>query len=643
MRPAIFCLLYFLFGFLIQSKAQVNFTSSNLPIVVINTHGHSILNEVKITADMGIIYNGEGQRNYVNNDYNNYNGKIGIEHRGSSSQSFPKKSYAFETRDENSANLNVSLLGMPDENDWILYGPYSDKSLIRNAIIFKLSNDIGCYATRTKFVELVLNGDYRGVYVLMEKIKRDKNRVNISNLRPEDIEGDQLTGGYIIKIDKIAGAQVDGWTSPFPPYPGTNNRIYYQYHYPQPNDINQPQKTYIQNHIHQWETILYGTKYKELFDGYYDWINMDSFVDHLILNEAARNVDAYRLSAFLYKDKNSKDSLIYAGPIWDFNLGFGNADYYDAWKPNGWQLYIIIPWDSFPTPFWWTKIFEDNFFQNRLKYRWAQLRKNMFSGERISGIIDSLTSLLDEASARNFQRWNILGTYVWPNYFIGSTYNEEINYLKNWITERLHWMDEILSIGYSFVNWKNSADVAISINTGQEITLSKNYFYYAAENIDLITFESDNENVIINDYGNSVGISSGIIGRYKLKGIGWNNDQVVEISPNYMILVGITGTEKSFTPTQFELFQNHPNPFNSNTTIKFTVPFVGDAFNASPTHTLLRVFDILGREDATLVNETKAPGIHEINWDASGLPSGIYFYRLTTGNFSQTKKMILLR
>ena len=162
----------------------VSFTSSNLPIVVINTHGQQIPDDYKIIADMGIIYNGEGVRNNLTDPFNNYNGKIGIEIRGSSSQMFPKKQYAVETKDANGNDLDVSLLGFPPEEDWILYAPYNDKSLIRDVLVYKLANDMGRYASRSKFCELVLNGEYMGIYVLFEKIKRDANRVNIKKMEP---------------------------------------------------------------------------------------------------------------------------------------------------------------------------------------------------------------------------------------------------------------------------------------------------------------------------------------------------------------------------------------------------------------------------------------------------------------------------
>lgn len=180
--------------------------TSNLPIVIINTQGLTIPDEPKMTAKMKIIYNGEGVINSISDSLYHYDGWIGIERRGSSTQQFQKKSYSLETRLESGENNNVELLGLPRENDWILYAPFSDKTLMRNALIFTLSNETGWYAPRTRFCEVILNDEYMGVYVFMEKIKRDRNRVDIAKLNPDDTEGDQLTGGYIMHgIDVAVG------------------------------------------------------------------------------------------------------------------------------------------------------------------------------------------------------------------------------------------------------------------------------------------------------------------------------------------------------------------------------------------------------------------------------------------------------
>ncbi len=432
------------------SNPLVNFTSSNLPIVIINTHGQTIPDETRIIADMGIIFNGDGQRNNITDPANNYSGKISIELRGSSSQMFPKKQYALETQDDLGNNLNVSLLGMPAENDWILYAPYSDKSLIRNILAYKLSWDVGRYASRTRLCELVLNGDYRGVYVLMEKIKRDKNRVDISTLNPDEITGDDLTGGYIVKIDKRAGESVMGWYSPYLPYPGANSSIFYQYHYPKPDNIVPDQETYIYNTITRFETIMYSRHFADPVTGYVNYIDVDSFIDFFILNEISKNVDGYRLSTFFYKDKESINDLIHLGPIWDFNLAFGNANYYDGGSTYDWQVDVnsnqqFIDWnDSFMIPFWWQKLLADSNFANQLYCRWQYLRDNQLRINRLHVYIDSVVAVLDEAQTRNFERWPILDEYIWPNQVWLGSYSDEVGYLKSWLETRIVWIDENL-------------------------------------------------------------------------------------------------------------------------------------------------------------------------------------------------------
>lgn len=425
----------------------VDFTSSNLPIVVINTNGQEIPNDQKITADMGIIYNEEGVRNYLTDPFNNYNGKIGIEIRGSSSQSFPKKQYAVETRDSLGEDLSVSLLGFPEESDWILFAPYNDKSLMRDVLAYKLATEMGRYASRSKYCEVILNNEYIGVYVLFEKVKRDNERVNIKKLEPTDITGDAITGGYIIKVDKWDGENNSGWNSSYLPFPQSQYPVYYQYHYPKPNEIVQQQREYIQNKIFQFETVMnFSTNISDSLTGYPKFLDVSSFVDFVIVNEIAKNVDGYRLSTYLHKDRDSRNPKIVAGPVWDFNLGFGNADYYEGWLTNGWQLEYLsnennMQWESYLIPSWWKKLFDDENFSNKVYARWQNVKSSIYNTQHIYSLIDSLTVLLDESKTRNFAKWPVLGVYVWPNYFVGQTFAQEITYLKSWIQNRLSWMN----------------------------------------------------------------------------------------------------------------------------------------------------------------------------------------------------------
>ncbi len=456
-------------GRAMQFPLSNQFQSSNLPIVIIDTYGQEIPDEPKILARMGIIDNGEGHRNNLNDPRNNYDGPIGIEVRGSTTQWFPKKQYAVETRDHSGNDSTVSLLGFPPEEDWILYAPYSDKSLMRNVLAYKLSNDLGRYASRTRFCELVLNGSYEGVYVLMEKIKRDRNRVNISKLLPTDIAGDAVTGGYIIKIDKPDGAKNDGWESPFLPYPGAWQRIYYQYHYPDQDEIAPAQKSYIRTFMTAFETVMSGPWFADPENGSARYIDVDSFVDNFILIELSKNIDGYRLSTFFHKDRDSKNGKLVIGPIWDYNLAFGNADYYLGAVVSGWQVDFLEQDDNWENPFWWRKLMADSNFVNKINRRWQELRRGVLSVPRIYGIVDSLAALLGEAQQRNFERWPILGTYVWPNAYIGGSYLAEVRYLKSWIQNRMLWMDA------SMVGNASTHGVTV-IDTGrQDFYLAPNY------------------------------------------------------------------------------------------------------------------------------------------------------------------------
>ncbi|HPG37807.1 MAG TPA: CotH kinase family protein [bacterium] len=413
--------------------------SSNLPIIVIDTYGQTIVDPYRIEADMGIIYNGPGNRNYLTDPYNDYNGQIGIELRGSTALQFPKQPYRLETHDSLGQDINVSLLGMPIDNDWVLHNPYSDKTFIRNVLAYKIANDLGQYASRSRLCELFLNGQYEGVYVLLEKIKRDKNRVNIADLDSTDLDGDKVTGGYILKIDKTEGEQLGGWRSA--------NNVNYQYHYPAPDEIMPQQEQYIQNYMSRFEQLVLSPGYADPDTGYTSMVDLNSFVDFFLVNEISRNIDGYRLSSFMYKNRDDKDGRLKMGPVWDFNLAFGNANYYYGWGTQGWNLQLLIDntQGDFEVPFWWGIIANDAAFQNLLAQRWVELRANELKTETLLEFIDAMADTLAEAQVRNYKRWpEALGNYVWPNFMCGYYYEEEIEFLKEWLTERLRWMDSMI-------------------------------------------------------------------------------------------------------------------------------------------------------------------------------------------------------
>ncbi|MCK5148423.1 CotH kinase family protein [bacterium] len=416
-------------------ESDVILESSNLPIMVIDTHGGTIVDSPRIMAEMGIIFNGEGQRNLITNPWNEYSGYIGIEYRGSTSKRFfPKKPYRIETQDITGENLNVSLLGMPEENDWVLHNPYSDKSLMRNILACHMARKLGGYASRTCLIELVLNNEYLGIYVLMEKIKRDKKRVDITKMDIDDVQGDSLTGGYIVKLDKTAGEQFGGWGS---------GKVFFQYHYPKPDRITTEQAAYIQTYISEFEDRISGVD-----ESWRDLIDLDTFVDYFIVNEVSRNIDGYRLSTYLYKDRDSKGGRLCMGPVWDFNIAFGNVDYFNGNSSDGWNLDLLIDQTGheYTPPSWWSVIKDDPEFNSRFQQRWDEARAEWLNDEYINAFIDSVADYLSEAQVRNFQKWPVLGTRIWPNAFIGSTYEEEIAYLKSFVSDRIAWIDDSINL-----------------------------------------------------------------------------------------------------------------------------------------------------------------------------------------------------
>lgn len=415
------------------STAQGELSQSNLPIISIHTQGQTILDEPKINCEMRVLYNGVGKINKLS-DVPALVARIGVEFRGSTSQMlFPKKPFAIEIRDSVGKDKIIPLLGLPDESDWVLVPAYNDKTLIRDAFSYAVGRELMPYASRTRMVEVMLNDAYWGVYMLAEKVKRDKNRVNVAKNDPIK----DISGGYILKLDKVTGATKGGWISPFAPVTGKNVYSNYLYHYPKPEDITPAQADYIQKHITEWEKVMQSPEYYEKYNEYMD---LESFVDYAIMNELTKNDDAYRLSTYLYKEKGGKIKM---GPIWDFNIALGNTNFCGGDSPKGWVIDYnkVCPDDAWLVPFYWRILKKDNGFLSLFKKRWTSLRKNTLSDAKLIGKIDSLSNVLNDAQARNFKRWAVLGVQVWPNKFVGKTYLDEINYLKDWLKQRTAWLD----------------------------------------------------------------------------------------------------------------------------------------------------------------------------------------------------------
>jgi hypothetical protein len=408
-------------------NAQI-LTDSNLPIVIINTDGDvSIPDEPRVLATMKIIYRGENERNYLtdqdNTAYLNYNGRIDIEIRGSSSQTTEKKQYGFSTKNaDNITNNNVRLLGMPAEHDWILNGMVFDPALIRDYLCFNLSRQIGEYASRAVYCELIINGVYKGLYLLDEKIKADDNRVDVIKIDLNDVYLPELSGGYITKADKTSADDPAAWTMTTWTGAGVN----YIHELPKPEIVNPLQNDY----IHGQFTNLASTAFvgnASVYNGYPSIIDVPSFIDYIIINELASNADAYQFSTYFHKDRNGK---LRAGPIWDSDLTFGNDLFIwgmDRSKTNIWQLSNEINDGSR----FWKDLFDNSQFRCYLAKRWNELIQpgQPLNLSSIEAFIDQTVATISEAIVRENALWRFVGSH-----------QQRITDLKTWLTARIEWM-----------------------------------------------------------------------------------------------------------------------------------------------------------------------------------------------------------
>ena len=229
---------------------------------------------------MDIKYNGPGSITYVTDSSNVYSGNIGIEIRGGTSAGYPQTPYGIETRTASGSNNNVSILGMPPENDWVLISNFNDRSLIRNTLAFKLFGEMGNYSVRTTLCEVLVDSTYEGIYVFGEKLKRDHNRVDIAKLLPADTTGDELTGGYILQQNYWS--ENNSFQSNYSPIDHPDFDVHFVYEYPKWDTINAPQKAYIASYVDSLETALYSEDFADPVTGYRKYLDVKSFIDYFL-------------------------------------------------------------------------------------------------------------------------------------------------------------------------------------------------------------------------------------------------------------------------------------------------------------------------------------------------------------------------
>ena len=378
---------------------------SNLPIIALEVNGQ-INAQDKIPAKMKVLYK-KGQKQYASNakDYC-FDGNIRIKLRGNSSLGYNQKKFTLETRDADDKELDVPLLGMPAEHDWVLLSPYADVSMMRDALAFRLWTDMGYWAPRIRMCEVVYNGTYAGIYGLAESIKPGKDRVDIANLKKTDVSGRELTGGYLLRIDTynekdatfnsdIPGIGAGGFTS----------QITWTCRYPKKKTLQPEQFDYIKGFISDMEHCFNSDNYTDPKEGYAKYINVSSFVDYFIHTELSLNPDGYKRSAYFYKTKQNEDGTggkLHAGPTWDYNLAYGMCSFCNADDINAW---VFEGCNTNPTPQLWKKLYLDPVFLKKVKARYAELRKTTLSEKHIFSIIDEYASQLSKVQKRHFDRY----------------------------------------------------------------------------------------------------------------------------------------------------------------------------------------------------------------------------------------------
>ena len=416
--------------FSLLSFAQT-FTDSNLPIVIIETDGGvAIPDEPKVLANMKIIWHQDGSRNYLsdanNPEFLNYDGRIGIEIRGSSSQMLQKKPYGLETLlADNVTNNNVSILGMPKENDWVLNSLAFDQTGMRDVLSYELSERLGQYAPRRVYCEVMINGDYKGLYVFMEKIKADDGRVNIQTMDETCNSYPEVTGGYITKADRADNGDPAAWTMQC--YGGGwwgGLSTTFVHHYPKPENITTAQHNYIKSVFFDLADKANSHNFS-MTNGIPSIIDVSTFVDFMIIAEFSSNVDVYELSTYFHKDRNGK---LRAGPVWDYNLAYGHDEFgsrsrYDVWQFDN---------NDNTGPKFWKDLFDTDEFRCYFAKRWFELTStgNVLDYNLICDRMDEIDAWISEGVGRDNQRWHKMQQHT-----------SEIQAMKTWIQQRINWLN----------------------------------------------------------------------------------------------------------------------------------------------------------------------------------------------------------
>ncbi|NCF86468.1 MAG: hypothetical protein GWQ08_13205 [Verrucomicrobiaceae bacterium] len=465
---------------------------SDLPLVVVDATGRLSQTSFEDMA-IGVLEPGENGRTSIVGDFK-ASSRGAIRTRGETSNSFPKKPLRFEFWNEDGDDRDLALLGMPAGSDWILNARYNfDRTLVHNAWIYELSNQIGRYAPRTRFVELYLNDDdgeeiteddYQGIYTVVEKIERGSGRIEVESMPIEATQEPEIAGGYIFRHDKT-----DPNTWDF-----NGGGVSMQMIYPPEEERNdrRHQRDWIVDHLnHLRDTIRNGS---DPMSGYPSVIDETAWIDHQLLNLLTLNVDALRLSAYFYKSREGK---VIAGPVWDFDRSAGGTSdgrignaltWRGAGGDEGTHFFSNIGSGAAGgTPVWWHDLFENPDFHTAWADRWNELRQDEFSDENIANIIGGMGAELAESAERNFEKWPGAS----PRSANQLTYSDigdhagEIQHMIGWLQARAEWItEEIITVPtFQADAVVSDGPVTVDINAGGSL-FAPSVVYYTTDGTD---------------------------------------------------------------------------------------------------------------------------------------------------------------
>lgn len=445
------------------NNSNKNVIETHLPIISIRVNEESIPGEVILDSNgkkIGKTVDSQGDEMalgeieiFDNKNINKITNEpeikslLHIKYRGNSSIYFSKKGYLLKLIDKNGNENKEEMIGMAKDNEWVLNGPYLDKTLMRNYIAYNVAGKIMGYAPNVRFCELYLNDKYQGLYILCESISRSENRVNISKY--DSIMNDL---SYIVCLDK---KEVDIKNiSTFSEYAyiselDTGLKIVY----PSKSMITEEVKSYIKSDFSKFERALYSYDFNDPKKGYKNYIDVESFVDYYIFQEFMEINDTCYRSTYLYKEKGGK---IVMGPVWDYNNCLNN---YFTEINNEKMQYV--------DRLWYSQLLKDKDFVDRVVNRYRELRKTVLKEEYLLSYIDDVRYYLGDAIDRNFEVWGFSfdssnlseREKLYPEERNIKSYDEAIKQLKNEIIKRGRWLDENIDTLYQYCQQSKNIDL----------------------------------------------------------------------------------------------------------------------------------------------------------------------------------------